>query len=93
MKGDKKMKGKYLRTNEIFVVVGRGESLIYRKKDGGKFEALLNVVNSGVSRFRELPDSDQRNPKKKLKNCNVIKIDTIRTGFYVGGKAIRLLYK
>lgn len=85
------MKGKSLRTGDIFVIIGRNESLIYRKKDSGRFEALLNVVNSGISKFKELPDSDQRNPKEKLKNCDVVKIDIIRTGFYASVKAIKVI--
>ncbi len=88
IKGDEKMKGKYLTVGDIFVIVGRGESPVYRKISGGMFEELISLDNPNLSKFRKLPDLPQKKLKQKLKSCGVVKIDRIRTGLSIKFNAI-----
>jgi len=82
------MKGKYLTVGDIFVLVGRGESPVYRKISGGIFEELISLDNPNVSKFRKLPDLQQEKLKQKLKSRGVVKIDRIRTGFSIKFKTV-----
>lgn len=75
------MKGRYLKASDIFVIVGRGSSLIYKKLKGGTFEQLLGKT-SGVVKFLPLEDFEECELKERLKSCNVVKINRTRTGFF-----------
>ena len=73
------MKGRSLEVNDIFVVVDRGDSSIYEKLKGGKFKELVGDTLR-VIKFRPMLDFEESELKEKLKNCDVVKIDRIRTG-------------